>query len=77
MGVVVVKYKEDCGVTVGAQPDQPTQPIGNPKKVGKTNTPFIMADGLHCFSLDTATPFTPLWQTGQVSEAAVLNLAFT
>jgi hypothetical protein len=76
MGDVRVTYKDDCDVVVGAQPDGPDQPIQAPKKVGRTNETFMMADGLHCFSIVPGRPFTPLWQTGQVTPVRILELSF-
>jgi hypothetical protein len=76
MGVATVGFSDDCEVVVGGQPAQPDQPILDPRCVGRTNVPFIIADGLHCFSLLAARPFTPLWQLGQVSPARVLRLEF-
>ena len=76
MGDVRVTYQDDCDVVVGGQPDQPDQPIENPKKVGRTNEPFMMADGLHCFSIVPARPFTPLWRVGQVTTKRILEISF-
>ena len=77
MGVVHVKFMEECAVVVGGQPDEPHEPILNPREVGRTNTVFMMPDGLHCFSLETSTPFTPPWQVRQVHPGATLELIFT
>jgi hypothetical protein len=77
MGVANVSFNEDCEVVVGGQPAQPNQPITNPQPVGRTNTPFIIADGLHCFSLRGASRLTvPVWQIGQVDSVNVLQLIF-
>jgi hypothetical protein len=77
MGVAKVSFDEDCEVVVGGQPTQPSQPVTNPRLVGRTNTPFIITDGLHCFSLRGATrPAVPLWQIGQVNSVNVLQLIF-
>jgi hypothetical protein len=77
MGVAKVSFTEDCEVVVGGQPAQPDQPVTNPQLVGRTNTPFIIADGIHCFSLRGATrPTVPIWQTGQVNPVRVLQLLF-
>jgi hypothetical protein len=78
MGVARISFKDDCAVMVGGQPDGPDKAILNPRPVGRTNTPFIIADGLHCFSLDEACmPFAPRWQIGQVSPGNVLKLSFS
>lgn len=76
MGVVLVTFASSCDVIVGDQPEQPNDPVINPVAVGRTNTRFIMADGLYCFGLDSAQPFAPVWQVGQVSPARVLELEF-
>ena len=77
MGVANVSFNEDCEVVVGGRPAQPNQAVTNPQLVGRTNTPFIVADGLHCFSLRGATrPTVPLWQIGQVDSVDVLQLIF-
>lgn len=78
MGVATVSFDEDCEVVVGGQPAQPDQPVTNPRPVGRTNTPFIITDGLHCFSLRGASrPTVPIWQIGQVNSVNVLQLIFT
>lgn len=77
MGVAKILFDEDCEVVVGGQPAQPDQPVTNPQHVGRTNTPFIIAEGLHCFGLRGATrPSVPLWQIGQVDAVHVLQLTF-
>jgi hypothetical protein len=76
MGVANIAFSDDCVVVVGGQPAQPDEPILDPRPVGRTNIPFIIADGLHCFSLLAAQPFTPLWQIGQVTPARVLRIEF-
>lgn len=77
MGVVHVSFELDCDVVVGDEPAQPGGPVGNPAVVGRTNTRFIMTDGLYCFSLASPQPFTPLSQIGQVMPSDVLELQFT
>ena len=77
MGVARVNFVDDCDVVVGAAPDDPNQPITGAKKVGGTNTDFMMPDGLYCFSIKATPPFSPLWQMGQVSGASFLILRFT
>lgn len=78
MGVARVNFVEDCDVLVGGQPDDPNQPILAPHKIGKTNTPFMIPEGLHCFSVAALPPFSPLWQVGQVTAGGPeLVLTFT
>jgi hypothetical protein len=77
MGVARINFAEDCDVVVGGVPDDPNQPILDPKRVGETNTFFMMPDGLHCFSVGAALPFSPLWQVGQVGPGPILVLTFT
>ena len=76
MGVARVTFAEDCDVFVGGQPDQADQPILDPRRVGQTNQAFMIPNGLHCFSIAAAPPFSPLWQVGQVSSDLVLDLTF-
>jgi hypothetical protein len=76
MGVAKISFSDDCIVVVGGQPSQPDQPLLDVRPVGRTNVPFIIADGLHCFSLLAAGPFAPVWQVGQVGPARVLRLEF-
>jgi len=77
MGVARISFADDCDVVVGSAPDDESQPISNPRRVGRTNTDFMLPDGLHCFSIAATPPFSPPWQMGQVSGNSFLKLTFT
>ena len=62
-----VKVTFDIGgvpVLVGAEPPAPDIPILQPADSGGiTNKMFTAPAGMHCYTLGTDLPFTPLWQT--------------
>lgn len=78
--MAVVRISFDGGdvpiVTGGVPPDAQT-PIVDATDTGfTTNQPFILAAGLYCFGLQTAFPYTPLWQVVQAIEGEEAEISF-
>jgi hypothetical protein len=67
----------DVAILVGAQPAAPDQPIASPTDTGYlTNTPFILAPGVYCFTLRSPKGHTPLWQSCQTVDGTQTALGF-
>jgi len=63
-------------VTGDIPPDDQT-PIVDPTSTGfTTNQPFVVAEGVYCFGLETAEPHTPLWQVVQAVDGEQAEIAF-
>ncbi len=41
-----------------------------------SNQPFIVAEGFYCFGLQTAFPYTPLWQMVQAIDGEEAEISF-
>jgi hypothetical protein len=78
--MAIVRVSFDDGnvpiVTGDVPPDDQTQ-ITDPVSTGfTTNQPFIVAEGLYCFGLQTAVPYTPLWQLVQAIDGEPAEISF-
>ena len=78
--MAIVRVSFDGGnvpiVTGDVPPDDQT-PITEPILTGFTaNQPFIVADGVYCFGLQTAIPYTPLWQLVQAIDGEPAEISF-
>jgi hypothetical protein len=63
-------------VTGDAPPDDQT-PIVNPTPTGfTTNQAFIVEEGVYCFGLQSAVPYTPLWQVVQAVDGEQAEVVF-
>ena len=63
-------------VTGGTPPNEQT-PIDQPTETGfVTNQAFITAEGEYCFGLETAVPYTPLWQVVQAVDLEQTTITF-
>jgi hypothetical protein len=78
--MAIVRISFDGGnvpiVTGDVPPDDQT-PIVAPVATGfATNQAFIVAEGFYCFSLQTALPYTPLWQVVQAIDGEQSEISF-
>jgi hypothetical protein len=78
--MAIVRIAFDGGnvpiVTGDAPPDGQT-PIVDPVPTGfMTNQPFIVAEGIYCFGLQTAVPYTPPWQLVQAIDGQQAEIFF-
>jgi hypothetical protein len=78
--MAIVRVSFDGGnvpiVTGDVPPDDQTQ-ITDPVPTGfMANQPFIVAEGLYCFGLQTAVPYTPLWQLVQAIDGEPVEISF-
>jgi hypothetical protein len=63
-------------VTGDVPPDDQTS-ITDPVPTGfTTNQPFIVAEGLYCFGLQTVASYTPLWQLVQAIDGEQAEISF-
>ncbi len=64
-------------IITGDMPADEQTPITDPTATGyTTNRPFIIAEGVYCFGLQTAQPYTPLWQVVQAVDGEQAEIAF-
>ncbi len=78
--VATVRISFDGGnvpIVTGDMPADDQTPIADPTPTGfTTNHPFIVVEGLYCFGLETAQPYTPLWQVVQAVDGEETDIAF-
>jgi hypothetical protein len=64
-------------IVMGAMPDDPATPIVDGTDTGYlTNETVIIAEGEYCFGLQTAQPYTPLWQIVDALDGQRVDIAF-
>jgi|1186.fasta_scaffold1049734_2 hypothetical protein len=64
-------------IVIGDVPPDDQTPITDPVPTGfTTNQPFIVAEGLYCFGLQTAARHTPLWQLVQAIDGEPAEISF-
>jgi hypothetical protein len=78
--MAIVRISFDGGtvpiVTGDVPPDEQT-PIAGPAPTGfTTNRPFIIAEGLYCFGLESPVPYAPLWQVVQAIDGEPAEIFF-
>jgi hypothetical protein len=78
MAIVRVSFDGgDVPIVTGDVPPDGQTKIADPMETGFTaNRPFIVAEGLYCFGLQTALPYTPLWQVVQAIEGEEAEIFF-
>jgi len=78
--VATVRISFDGGnvpIVTGDMPADDQTPIADPTPTGfTTNHPFIVVEGLYCFGLETAQPYTPMWQVVQAVDGEETDIAF-
>lgn len=78
--MAIVRISFDGGnvpVVTGDAPFDDRTPITDPVFTGfATNQPFIVAEGLYCFGIQTPIPHTPLWQVVQAIDGEETDIAF-
>jgi hypothetical protein len=78
--MAIVRISFDGGnvpIVTGDVPADDQTPIVNPVPTGfAANQPFIVAEGLYCFGLQTATPYAPLWQVIQAIDGEQTEISF-
>ena len=64
--MAIIRISFDGGnvpIVMGDAPPDDQTPIAHPVPTGfMTNQPFIVAERLYCFGLQTPSDYTPLWQ---------------
>ncbi len=64
-------------IVIGDMPADDQTPIADPTPTGfTTNRPFIVVEGMYCFGLETAQPYSPLWQVVQVVDGEATDITF-
>ena len=64
-------------IVIGDVPPDDQTPITDPVPTGfTTNQPFIVAEGLYCFGLQTAARLHPLWQLVQAIDGEPAEISF-
>ncbi len=78
MAIVRINFNGgDVPVVMGDLPVDDQTPIANPTPTGSTtNRPFIVAEGMYCFGLQTARPCKPLWQVIQAVDGETTEATF-
>ncbi len=67
----------DVPIVTGELPADDQTPIADPTRTEfTTNHPFIVVEGLYCFGLETAQPYSPLWQVVQAVDGEETDIAF-
>ena len=78
--MAIVRLRFDGGnvpVVTGDIPPDDQTPIPNPAPTGfTTNRAFIVRAGIYCFGLQTAVPYTPLWQLVQAVDGEEAEIRF-
>jgi hypothetical protein len=78
--MAIVRVSFDGGnvpIAMGDVPPDQQMPIVDPVATGfATNQPFIVAEGFYCFGLQTALPYTPLWQVVQAIDGEQTGISF-
>lgn len=78
--MAIVRLSFDAGnvpVVTGDIPPDDQTPIRNPTPTGfTTNQAFIVREGIYCFGLQTAVPYTPLWQLVQAFDGEEAEILF-
>jgi hypothetical protein len=78
MAIVRVSFDGgDVPVITGDIPPNAETPIAEPTSTGyRTHRSFIVAEGMYCFGLETAQPYSPLWQVVQAVDGEQTDIAF-
>jgi hypothetical protein len=78
--MAIVRLSFDAGnvpVVTGDLPPDAQTPIPNPTPTDFTsNQAFVVREGFYCFGLETAVPYTPLWQLVQAVDGEETEILF-
>jgi hypothetical protein len=78
MAIVRVSFNGgNVPIITGDAPPDDRISITDPMPTGfVTNRAFIVSEGIYCFGLDSANPYTPLWQLIQAVDGEETEISF-